>query len=248
MQRHLIDQQEIIHAIAEMGGFAESELAMALSIITKSNDELYGKIEGSDRALDELDRKVNDLCHVYVSKHGPMANDLRGIFAFVKISTHLERIGDYAKNIAKRGNVVDHDRLLSAQAAVQRMGQTVLKSLSTMMNALALRDVALAKQVWRADAAIDAHYDSVFAEIVQTIAVRPASVADGTHLLFIARNLERIGDHISNIAETLCFWIDGERLDEEREFYENTSEFTQTLEMPANMPFNDNAPTTKKVS
>lgn len=216
-------QDRIFSLIAEMGGQAETELNLALEVLARGNQDLLGKIAAADRRVDGIEREVNDLCFEYIAQHGPQAEDLRGIFAALKISLHLERIGDYARNIAMRGTVLDAARMPAILSTLRRMGQLSQRSLGHVLDACLRRDAELAQNVWKLDEDIDAFYNSLFTDIVETLSRRPGDAASGTHLLFVARNLERIGDHISNIAEVLYYWVTGKRLEGTRTVYDETA-------------------------
>ncbi len=252
MHNHFQEQEQIFKLLAEMGGNAELQLTTALEIFVRNNPDLVQKVDSADARVDQLDRTINDLCFQYVTKYSPVADDLRAVFAAMKISLHLERIGDYAKNIAIRSSVLDHDKLANIRGAIARMGNAVKKSLSEVLNTISNKDFELALQVWRKDATIDEFYNTIFTDIVQTTTVRPMDVGDGTHLLFIARNMERIGDHIGNIAEVVHFWITGQRLEEQRPYYEDTSHYAPYadagLDLAANININKPGSTVKKVS
>ncbi len=243
---------DIFKLIAEMGGHAEMQLAAALQIFSRGDASLVAKVESADKKLDALDVQVNDLCFDYMMRHSPMAGDLRAVLAAIKISLHLERIGDYAKNVAVRGSTLHTGRLAAPHGAIVRMGQAAMQSLSKILNAIAKKDAALAQQIWLSDSDIDAFYTTIFADIVQTTTNRPMDVGDGTHMLFIARNIERIGDHIGNIAEILHFWITGARIAESRPYYEETSRYAHGADAPldgvANANVNIKPATVKKVS
>lgn len=252
MHNHFQEQESIFKLLAEMGGNAELQLSTAMEIFTRNNPELVQKVDAADHRVDQLDRTINDLCFQYVTKYSPVADDLRAVFSTMKISLHLERIGDYSKNIAIRSSVLDHDKLQNIRGAISRMGAAVKKSLSEVLNTISNKDFELAVQVWRKDAAIDEFYNTIFTDIVQTTTARPMDVGDGTHLLFISRNLERIGDHIGNIAEVVHFWVTGQRLEEQRPYYEDTSHYAPYnqpgLDLPANVNTNSPNSTIKKIS
>lgn len=249
-------QREILQLLAEMGGQVEAELSVALDALARRNDDAMERTLVADRKVDQIDRRINEICLDYAAHYQPSEQDLRGIFAFMKISLYLERIGDYAKNIAARSESLDYARMTSLISSLQRMGQLTLKSLSKVLNAAMDRDIKLAQKVWKADADIDALYNTLFADIMAGMGQRPMDVTNGMHLLFMARNMERIGDHISNIAEMLHYWITGTRFEDTRSVYDNTSSLTQPLISGAESantnindnPFAPNLPETQKAS
>ncbi len=198
--------------LAEIGGHAESELGMALEVLESGNRVLVQQLKDSDLELNQLDREVNDQCLQFLLQHSAMADDLRGVLCSTKISLHLERIGDYAKNIATRSLLIDRNASGPLLASLLRMGRQTLLSLSQALDSLGNRNGALAEKVWRQDAQIDAIYHSLFSDILSQINDRSLDPATGSHLLFMARNLERIGDHTGNIAEILVYWIKGKHI------------------------------------
>ncbi len=241
----------VLPILSQMGGLAEMELSTVLDVLMRYDDELTKKVAAADRRLDRMDFNLNDRCLAILSNGIDNPRDNRGIIAAVKIGLHLERIGDYAKNITLRASVYERDVLPAAQIGLQRMGQIALKSLIQVINAISRNDLDLALQVWHGDAQIDAYYNTIYADIIQGASTQPGHFVTATHLLFIARNLERIGDHISNIAELLHFWTMGSRIADERPVYDTTSKFDggeSALDPPANINVNSDITLTKKVS
>jgi phosphate transport system protein len=170
-----------------------------------------------DLRLDTMQTEVERRALALIAHHAPDEPDLRRTLSILKLAMNLERCGDLARNIAKRSLVLSAaPPVLPLMAAIERMGRLVSARLREVLDAYAAGEVELALAVWRRDGEVDEHYESLFRELVALMANEPDSVASGAHLLFIAKNLERIGDHATNIAEILHFQTTGAELAEER--------------------------------
>ncbi|HEY5206128.1 MAG TPA: phosphate signaling complex protein PhoU [Roseiarcus sp.] len=203
--------------LARMGGLAEAEVADAIRAIAKLNMALAQAVIERDTALDALEVDIEQKAIRLIALRQPVAEDLRRIVAAIKISTDLERCGDLAKNIAKRClAIADAKPAKPLTSSIERMGELVVLRLKEVLDALASRDVERADAVWRLDHEIDEHYDAIFRELLTYMMGDPRTIASCAHLLFVAKNLERIGDHATNIAEVLHYEITGVVLTDQR--------------------------------
>lgn len=198
--------------ISEMGGLAETAISDAMTVLVK-HDLVGAKliVEG-DRRIDALEVEVERLAVRIIALRAPMADDLREIVAALKISSVVERIGDYAKNIAKRVALLDGKRKIEAMTVLVAMSQITSEMVHDVLNAFAARDAEKAVAVIARDQAVDDFYNSVFRLLLTFMAENPQSIGNAAHLLFIAKNLERIGDHATNVAEMVYFAATGDYL------------------------------------
>jgi phosphate transport system protein len=202
--------------ITEMGGMAESQLAGAIEAVTRRDTAYATRVIEADVAVDALERSVESLVVRLIALRQPMARDLRQILAALKIASDLERIGDYATNIAKRAVLLAQDMPATPTHAIPRMGRLAQAMVKDMFDAYVERDAEKALAVWIRDEELDEMYTSLFRELLSYMIEDPRNVAGCAHLLFMAKNLERIGDHTTNIAETLYFLVNGRPLDRVR--------------------------------
>jgi phosphate transport system protein len=209
--------------VAEMGGLAESQLASAMEAVVKRDADLATVVIESDTRVDELEREIESLVVRLLALRQPMARDLRQIIAALKISTDLERIGDYATNVAKRSIALDQIPAVRPAYALPRMGRVAGTMIKDILDAYVERDAEKAMAVWLRDEELDEMYTSLFRELLTYMIEDPRNITSGTHLLFMAKNLERIGDHTTNIAETLYFLINGEPMQQVRPKRDRTS-------------------------
>jgi phosphate transport system protein len=229
MSSHIVksydaELSELDRMTAEMGGLAEALLHDAFQALERRDPGLAEKAAASDRAVDELERRLQDRAIYMIAKRQPMANDLRHIMTVLKIAGDLERIGDLAKNIAKRALAIageSHPKPLMAGLA--HMSGLAARQLKDVLDAFSAADDAKALAVWRADASLDALYNSVFRELLTYMMEDPRTIGLCTHLLFGAKNLERIGDHTTNIAENIHYLVTGGKLIDERAKGDDTS-------------------------
>ncbi len=202
--------------LTEMGGIVENQLALATQAIAKQDPETATRAVQQDTSVDALERQVEQLVIRMLALRQPMAGDLRQIVAGLKISAALERIGDYAKNVAKRSIVLGQFPLPFALTGLATMARLAQENLRLVIDAVGENDAEKAVQVWQSDQAIDDLYNSIFRELVTYMMEDPRNITPCTHLLFIAKNLERIGDHATNIAETVHYVVTGLPLEDER--------------------------------
>jgi phosphate transport system protein len=203
--------------IAEMGGIAEKMLSDAMDALVNFDADLARQTVAADPRLDHLQREIEQNAIQTIARRQPMAVDLRDIIAAIRISADLERIGDLAKNIAKRAIIVAAEaRLPRAIIGLKSMHENAALSLKDVLDAYAQRDVERARAVWLRDAELDALEDSVFRDLLTFMMEDPRNISFCTHLLFCSKNIERIGDHATNIAETVYYLVTGEELPVER--------------------------------
>ncbi len=210
-----LDQLEAL--MAHMGGLAESQLLGAMEALKTNDSALAQKIISQDRLLDEREHEANSRALQILALRQPMAEDLRETVAAVKIATDLERIGDLARNIARRvlhGDLSSLGRIETG--GVIAMGHRALSQIKGARDAYSARDLAMALEVWRADQELDRMHNSVLRETLTYMLEKPDLMTICMHLLFVAKMIERAGDHSTNIAETIVFLITGEPLVEDR--------------------------------
>jgi phosphate transport system protein len=202
--------------ITEMGGIVESQVALAAAAIMDRDAETAMRVIEGDPQVDALEHEVEQFVIRLLALRQPMAGDLRNIVAALKITGDLERIGDYAANVAKRSIVLSQFALPLSLSGLGHMAQLVQANLKLIIDAVSENDTDKAIQVWRSDLVIDDLYNTVFRELITYMMEDPRNITPCTHLLFIAKNLERIGDHATNIAETVYYAVTGEPLTEAR--------------------------------
>ena len=204
--------QRLDNTIAEMGGMAESQLAAAIDAVAKRDSDLATEVIENDAKVDELEHEVEGLVVRLLALRQPMARDLRQIVAALKTATDLERICDHAANVAKRSIVLNQTAPVKPVYALPRMGTLCQGMVKDMLDAYVERDADKALAVWLRDEELDEMYTSLFRELLTYMIEDARNITSCTHLLFMAKNLERIGDHTTNIAETLYFLVHGKPL------------------------------------
>jgi phosphate transport system protein len=203
--------------IAEMGGLAESQLAEAVEAMMRRDGELARKVADRDQRIDDLEREVDALTMRVLALRQPMAEDLRTVIAALKTASNLERIGDYTRNIAKRTLALAQLRPVgSATHTIARMAVLAQGMIKNVLDAYVERDAALADDVRLRDKEVDQLHTSLFRELLTYMMEDPRHITTCTHLLFIAKNVERIGDHVTNIAEHVHLMVCGEPPDPDR--------------------------------
>lgn len=207
----------LARGVAEMGGLAEKQIGDAVRALVKRDPTLARQVVELDPTIDALQRDIEDKAVITMTRRQPMAVDLREIIGALRVSNDLERIGDYAKNIAKRVVVLsDGLNIGRALHGIERMAKLVLGQLRHVLDSYARRDVEAALAVWKGDEEVDAINNSLFRELLTYMMEDPRNITFCTHLLFCAKNLERIGDHATNIAETVYYIAEGKPLTEAR--------------------------------
>ncbi|MEP2736678.1 MAG: phosphate signaling complex protein PhoU [Erythrobacter sp.] len=195
--------------IGEMGGLAEIAIEEALDALVRGDVELAEKVVARDKKLDALESQVDKLAVRVIALRAPMADDLREVIAALKIAGVVERIGDYSKNIARRvGSIQGRDQF-EPLTLLPAMGELAGEMVHDVLTAYAARDPGLAREVIAADDKVDAFYDSIFRNLVTYMVENPATISSAAQLLFVARNLERIGDHATNVAEMVHYAATG---------------------------------------
>ena len=195
--------------IAEMGGLAESAVQEALDAMVRGDEELGNSVVARDGRIDALETEVDKLAVRVIALRAPMADDLREVIAALKIAGVVERIGDYAKNIAKRVGMIEGRDRFEPLTLLPAMGELAGEMVHDVLTAYAARDAALAREVISTDAKVDAFYNSIFRNLVSHMVENPATISSAAQLLFVARNLERIGDHATNVAEMVHYAATG---------------------------------------
>jgi len=199
--------------IARLGGLVEAQIASAVDSMTRRDVGQATAVVKNDEQIDALQLEVEDKVLRMFALRQPMAVDLRHAMSAMKISMQLERCGDLAKNIAKRGLVLAKGEPVTPfNRSIDRMGKLVGERLKTVLDAYAAKDVAAAVDVWNRDEEVDEHYNAIFRELLTYMMGDPRTITPCTHLLFVAKNLERIGDHATNIAEIVHYEFTGDAI------------------------------------
>ncbi|MDF2119025.1 phosphate signaling complex protein PhoU [Roseiarcaceae bacterium H3SJ34-1] len=203
--------------LSEMGGIAEKMLVDAIEALSRLDADLARRTMDRDPKLDLLQREIEEMAVLTIARRQPMANDLRELVAAIHIASDLERVGDLAKNIAKRTTKISGDiRVPRTLIGLKHMADIAALQLKNVLDAYAHRNVAQADDVWRRDADVDAMEDSVFRDLLTFMMEDPRNISFCTHLLFCSKNIERIGDHATNIAETVHYLVTGDPLPVDR--------------------------------
>jgi len=195
--------------IAEMGGLAEVAVQEAMQALISGDEDLARQVVERDKKLDRLENEVDEMAIRVIALRAPMADDLREVIAALKIGGVVERIGDYAKNIAKRAGRIEGRRRFEPLTLIPAMADVAVEMVHDVLTAYAARDPVLARDVIERDDKVDAFYDSIFRNLVSYMMENPATISSAAQLLFVARNLERIGDHATNVAEMVHYAATG---------------------------------------
>jgi phosphate transport system protein len=210
------DLQRLQAKISEMGGLAEELLSHALEAVQRRDADLAAQVVERDRSLDRMEADLEKMAIRTLALRQPVAVDLREIISALKIASTLERIGDLSKNIARRSQFLSRNQPIRLAAPVVRMGRQTLVQLTEVLDAYTARDTALAVAVWRRDVEIDETYNSLFRELITYMMEDPRTIGMCSQLMFVAKNLERIGDHATFIAEMAYYVVEGEPLGDDR--------------------------------
>ena len=200
--------------IAEMGGRAEAAITNAMEALVKRDLDLARRVIEDDKIIDRLESEVEKLAVQIIALRAPMADDLRDVVAALKIAAVLERIGDYGKNIARRVGAIEGRRKIEPISLLPSMAQVATEMVADALNAFAARDPIAAVAVNERDRVVDDFYNSIFRTLVTYMVEYPPTISDAAHLLFVAKNLERVGDHATNVAEMVYFAATGEHMAE----------------------------------
>lgn len=204
------------NTIIEMGGLTEAQVESAIQALINRDSELAYKVIEDDDRIDELNYEVDNQAMRLLALRQPMALDLRNVVAALKISSDLERIADYATNMARRSVPLTETAPIRPIHVIPRMGRLVMNMMKNVIDAYIEQDAEKAINVWHADAEVDEMYVSLFRELLTYMMEDARRITPCTHVLFIAKNVERMGDHVTNICETIYFLVHGERLREDR--------------------------------
>ncbi len=200
--------------IAQMGGLAEQAIIQSMEALRRHDLETAEAVIAGDAQIDAIEHEVERLAVQLIALRAPLADDLRELVAALKIASLVERIGDYAKNIARRVAAIDDHGAIEPLSVLPAMSTMATKMVHDVLNAFAARDADAAVQVWESDRALDDFYNSLFRVLITYMMENPASIGQGAHLLFIAKNLERVGDHATNVAEMVYFAATGVHMGE----------------------------------
>ncbi|MEM7423286.1 MAG: phosphate signaling complex protein PhoU [Pseudomonadota bacterium] len=219
--RHIVtafdqDLRGISARIAEMGGLAEEQLSSAMEALRDRDSELANEVIEADRRLDAMEMALEKSALEIIALRQPMADDLREVVAALKIASTLERIGDLAKNIAKRTLILNQSEPLKVVSSVHRLGKQVQTLTAEALDAYTARDEALSVSVWKRDVEIDEMHNSIFRELITYMMEDQGTITLCSQLLFVVKNLERIGDHATFIAEMTYFVVKGLPLSDDR--------------------------------
>ena len=211
------DLETLQTSIMKMGGLVEKAISEAAQALTDRDTELAEKVRAADKSIDALEELINEEAARIIAMRQPMSTDLRTVLAVMKVSGNLERIGDYAKNIAKRTSVLAQmSKINGSDSAIKRMAREVELMLRDVLDALVQRDPELAGDVRERDEGVDQIYNALFRELLTYMMEDPRNITASMHLHFIAKNIERMGDHTTNIAEEVIYLVTGEHPDEAR--------------------------------
>ena len=201
---------ELTHLVSEMGARAEHQIRDSIGALVKRDENLANRVLAADDAIDELQHRIEAMTIHMIGKRQPMASDLRDIVGALRISIDLERIGDFAKNIAKRVKALSNDSYPNyLMKRLEQMANLALAQLKEVLDSYSQHDISKAVVVWKRDEEIDTMYTSLFRELLTYMMEEPRNITFSTHMLFCAKNIERIGDHATNIAETVHYTVCG---------------------------------------
>lgn len=227
-----IDLQDLARLVAEMGGLAEKQIGESVDALNSHDLAMAQRVIALDDKIDMLQREIEEKAILTIARRQPMAVDLRDIVGALRVANDLERIGDLAKNIAKRVGALDDDiELTKVLRGVEHMADLVLSQIKDVLDAYTRRDVEKALAVWRGDEEVDAVNNSLFRELLTYMMEDPRNISLCIHLLFCAKNIERMGDHATNIAETVYYIVEGRPLADERPKGDTTA--SATVAFPA---------------
>lgn len=211
------DLESVQTMVVKMGGMVEAAIEEAARALDTRDEELAEDVRRRDRAIDALEEKINEEAARLIALRAPAASDLRMALSVIKIAASLERIGDFAKNIAKRSHLLVHMPVIEgAGGAIRRMAGTVETMLADALDAYIRRDADLAADVRQRDVEVDQMYNALFREFLTYMMEDPRNITACMHLHFIAKNIERMGDHATSIAEQVIYLVTGEMPDDAR--------------------------------
>jgi phosphate transport system protein len=215
--------KQLSQMVAQMGGLAEAQLQAAIEALVARDAEGAARVVQGDARIDQLERQIGNQTIRMLALRQPMAQDLRQVVAALKISSDIERIGDYAANVAKRAIALTQSPPMRPVGGIARMGRLVQQIIKDTLDAFSDNDADKAIAAWKRDQEVDDMYNSLFRELLTYMMEDPRNIGPSTHLLFIAKNIERIGDHATNVAEIIHFLVRGEDITEVRPKSDKTS-------------------------
>ncbi len=235
MSEHIVksydeDLSQLNTMLAQMGGLVEQQLDDAIDALTRRDTALADRVIQNDERVDVLEHQIEERAILTIARRQPVARDLREIMVAIRVASDLERIGDLAKNTAKRTHAMSDQLPRKLMAGVTRMGRLAQVELKNILDAYSRTDAEMAMEVWRSDEELDALYNSIFRELLTYMMEDPRNISLCTHLLFGAKNMERIGDHATNIAENIYYLVQGKPLSEERPKKDVTSAMRVDIE------------------
>ncbi|MGI9465359.1 MAG: phosphate signaling complex protein PhoU [Aestuariivirgaceae bacterium] len=211
------DLNHIESLLLEMGGLVETQINDAVRALTRRDCELGEKVRKDDKRIDELETRIDELSIQTLALRQPMAEDLRSVVCALKVSTNLERIGDYAKNIAKRTSVLAQAQpTVSSSNTIRRMSKLVQEMVHDVLDAYVARDMEMAADLRLRDEEVDQMHNTLFRELLTYMMEDPRNITPCMHLLFVAKNIERMGDHTTGIAEQVYYRVSGSMPDDDR--------------------------------
>ncbi len=206
------DLAQIRSLVCEMGGVCEAQIVAAIEALSSRNADAALAVVAGDKRVDALEAEVEALAVRVIALRAPMAGDLREIIAALKIAAVLERIGDYAKNIAKRASALAQSARIQPVVIIPEMARLVATMVKDALDAFVDRDAQMAIEVWERDQRVDDYYNSLFRSLLTFMMENPQHITPSTHVLFVAKNLERMGDHATNVAEMVHFAVTGQHI------------------------------------
>jgi len=217
MSEHIVssydEQLKTLHAtVLKMGALCESQFSNSITALTKGDDELVDKIIGKDDRIDELERKIDDQVVNLITLRAPMAIDLRETVSAMRIASELERIGDLAKNTAKRAKIIKGSIDINISALIKSAAELAQINLKKTLDSYSKNDEKLALSVWNSDKEIDIMINKLLQGLMSNIKKEKKNIEVFSHLLFVAKNIERVGDHSTNICEYVHFLVKGEEI------------------------------------
>jgi len=211
-----VDLQELGRMVAEMGGLAEKQIADSVAALSKRDAERAKRVVANDASIDALQSEIEEKAVLTIARRQPMAVDLREVVSALRVANDLERIGDLAKNIGKRVTLTGDFHPQKLIRGVEHMAALVLTQLKEVLDSYATHDLVKALAVWKGDEEVDALCTSLFRELITYMMEDPRNITFCIHLMFCAKNIERMGDHATNIAETVHYLIEGRPIPDQR--------------------------------
>jgi len=220
------DLQELTRLVMEMGGLVERMIVDSVDALTRRDVALGSRVAAADAEIDALQRRIEERSVLTIARRQPMAVDLREIVGAMRVATDLERVGDLAKNMGRRVALLEADfQPLKLFRGLEHMTDLVQQQVKSVLDAYAAHDLPAAMAVWKGDEEVDAICTSLFRELLTYMMEDPHNISYCLQLMFCAKNIERIGDHATNIAETVFYVIEGQQITDKRP-KGNTTTFT----------------------